>query len=759
MTKASPVQEATIPDLHGESCELAAAPAGGGKVGSPQRSGSTSLWLGSWLERVGLSQYLGAAEAWCESMGAVDLEEVEEYWEELASHLGLQGSEREALARACGREVPAPGRGGGQHDGPSGRKGLQTFGHADDPYTVVKRLGQGATATVYECSRHGKRFAAKVMRLERLRLHPRYEELLALMNREISILWTLRHDKIVQLHDVVESPAELILVMELMEGGELFNYIVTRKRLTADEARHVFAQVVEGLKYIHSKSIIHRDLKPENILIDAAASRPGLPEVKLSDFGHSKPIHDGYTRAVSTVGTGQYWAPEVREGLGSYDERADLWSLGVVLYVMLAGTYPFDSSGPTDQFCFHGSREIDELLHGLIRIRPADRLTLEHVSNHSWVLAKPSSIATHVGTLRATRKDHWPEVRVRLPRAPQDAGSLKADLALYSRKYKAAANLRMLEVIVNFGELCEADVVILARDELADILSRHCQGLLCQAVVDQFNQTLRLVAPEVRPEWAEEYESLVAIYGSEFEALTDVDWVVRIRDNVAFCVHLTAGYPAAEPPSPHIECASDLLPAGLVDELLAQWLPGDVCVCQWAERVRDELVAAGRAQGTNFLALTGTWAQRELADLGPGETKTFPVSLSSFQRLVLHRLADRLGWQHESVDVPDPDGAHAVAYSRPGRHARYAGTVQRAKATRQLSVTRPRKGAPAARNLNIAFEDFVPHEKVPEERRASRTSSTVSATAGPSRTTTQGSLGAGTGAAVTPQIQSAGSSK
>merc|ERR1719191_1439783 len=131
--------------------------------------------------------------------------------------------------------------------------------------------------------------------------------------------------------------------MELVGGGELFDHIVGRGRLPEDEARYVFLQIVEGLKYIHSKNIIHRDLKPENILIDQKHSRQGLLEVKLSDFGHSKLINDGYSTALTRVGTPQYWAPEVSDpakaALG-YTQAVDLWSLGVVLYVMLIGSYP-----------------------------------------------------------------------------------------------------------------------------------------------------------------------------------------------------------------------------------------------------------------------------------------------------------------------------------------------------------------------------------------------------------------------------------
>ncbi|CAE8619425.1 unnamed protein product, partial [Polarella glacialis] len=90
------------------------------------------------------------------------------------------------------------------------------------------------------------------------------------------------------LFDVFETKDRLYLVMELVEGGELFEDIVSHGCLTESEARYVFLQLADALRYIHSKGVVHRDLKPENILVDKKESRPGLPEVKISDFGHSK---------------------------------------------------------------------------------------------------------------------------------------------------------------------------------------------------------------------------------------------------------------------------------------------------------------------------------------------------------------------------------------------------------------------------------------------------------------------------------------
>merc|ERR1712190_168381 len=133
--------------------------------------------------------------------------------------------------------------------------------------------------------------------------------------------------------------------------------------------------------YIHSKDIVHRDLKPENVLVDDRRSRGELLEVKLSDFGHSKLINDGYSTAISSrVGTPQYWAPEVsdprRAALG-YDFSADLWSLGVVLYVMLAGSYPFEKGEPSYKNVKDSAKD---LITSLFRREPSERISLSRCS-------------------------------------------------------------------------------------------------------------------------------------------------------------------------------------------------------------------------------------------------------------------------------------------------------------------------------------------------------------------------------------------
>merc|ERR1740123_189320 len=737
-------QQASCQDVGAEDDHRASArmPVGD-QLSEHQQCHAATIWLGPWLESMRLLQHLDQSVVWCESMGAVDIEEVKENWEDLADHLDLNDLERKLLADACWQgssatEDAAEMSEQGSHLAPVDDicpepvtcigNCLGRFGPRETPYEIVERLGHGATATVYRCTRGGDQFAAKVIKLERLRLHPQFEKLTHMMNREVTLLLTLRHDKIVQLHDVVETekPAQLILVMELMEGGQLSYYIVSRGRLSAADARDVFAQVVEGLQYIHSKGIIHRDLKPENILLGSVATPRSFPVIKLSDFGHSKLIRDGYTRAVTTVGTEQYWAPEVVDiEEKSYDERADLWSLGVVLYVMLMGTYPFSTGAPSNNFVFNGRREIEEVVRGLIRMKPGERMTLDQCLQCSWVLNRTTTDKLNSATLKGTCTVDGPEVRVRLPRAPQDVSSFKADLGVYSKKYKAGANLYVLDVIISFCDGTSECTLVQARDELVQILRHHFHDFKTQNAFDEFNISSGKVDEEDRAVRSAELEALEAIYASELEVVSRVEWLVRVRDGVALRVRLTPGYPRTEPPIPLIECVGDLLPADFTQAWLAQWQPGDFCVCQWVERVRDALPQASD-NFPSFRWLTGTWAQRQLENLEPGETKAFPTTLNSFQRLVLHRLAEKLDWPHESHDVRGPEQEPA----------------------RQLLVTRPRKGAPAAKNVNITLEDFMPPAMSREERRSGKPtpSRTISLSLSASQETSPASTTAATAA-------------
>lgn len=282
------------------------------------------------------------------------------------------------------------------------------FGYAHDLLELGEELGSGAAAKVYVCRRlsTGEELAVKVINLGKLRLMGDFEGHLVKMNREVQILQGLSNPRIVNLHAVHRTKQWVFLVMELVRGGELFDVIVSNKTLNEVEAKYIFRQLLEGVGYMHSKNVIHRDLKPENILIAASRELPPpltgtLREVKIADFGLSKIINEGSSFAKTFVGTPQYWAPEVlnvQRGGGSYTQAADYWSLGAVLFVMLGGRYPFDgkampleeqirtaSYSMTSAAWQRVSEEAKDMVRGLLKVNPLERLKLEDCMVHPWL--------------------------------------------------------------------------------------------------------------------------------------------------------------------------------------------------------------------------------------------------------------------------------------------------------------------------------------------------------------------------------------
>jgi 5'-AMP-activated protein kinase catalytic alpha subunit len=154
------------------------------------------------------------------------------------------------------------------------------------------------------------------------------------VSREIHILKLVRHPTIVQLYEIIETDDELYLIMEYARGGELFEYIVSRKRVREKEAARFLHQILEGVEYMHNLDVCHRDLKPENLLMD------DFNNIKIVDFGLSnfnRP--EGLTTA---CGSPCYAAPEMVGGAHYDGKMADMWSIGVIINAMVCGFLPFE---------------------------------------------------------------------------------------------------------------------------------------------------------------------------------------------------------------------------------------------------------------------------------------------------------------------------------------------------------------------------------------------------------------------------------
>ena len=157
------------------------------------------------------------------------------------------------------------------------------------------------------------------------------------IDREITMMKLMNHPNIMRIYDVYEGEKELFLVLEYVEGGELFDFLVNRGRLPTHEALIYFRQIVYGLNYAHTFSIIHRDLKPENILI--ASLSP--PVIKIADWGMAA-FAPPCLQLETSCGSPHYASPEIVNGEKYQGNATDIWSCGVILYALLTGRLPFD---------------------------------------------------------------------------------------------------------------------------------------------------------------------------------------------------------------------------------------------------------------------------------------------------------------------------------------------------------------------------------------------------------------------------------
>ncbi|XP_076471771.1 serine/threonine-protein kinase BRSK2-like isoform X1 [Babylonia areolata] len=255
------------------------------------------------------------------------------------------------------------------------------------PYRLEKTLGKGQTGLVklgVHCV-SGKRVAIKIVNREKLS-----ESVLMKVEREIAIMKLIEHPHVLGLYDVYENKKYLYLILEHVSGGELFDYLVKKGRLTPKEARRFFRQIISALDFCHSHNICHRDLKPENLLLDDKNN------IRVADFGMASLQVEG-SMLETSCGSPHYACPEVIRGEKYDGRKADVWSCGVILYALLVGALPFDDDNlrqlleKVKKGIFHIPHfvppDCQNLLRGMIEVDPDKRLTLEEVMRHPWVIA------------------------------------------------------------------------------------------------------------------------------------------------------------------------------------------------------------------------------------------------------------------------------------------------------------------------------------------------------------------------------------
>ncbi|XP_024964966.1 CBL-interacting serine/threonine-protein kinase 24 isoform X2 [Cynara cardunculus var. scolymus] len=203
-------------------------------------------------------------------------------------------------------------------------------------YEIGRTIGEGTFAKVKfaKNTETGEAVAVKVLAKSRILKHKMVDQI----KREISIMKIVRHPNIVRLHEVLSSQTKIYIILEFVTGGELFDRIVDKGKLSEREARGYFQQLIDAVAHCHSKGVYHRDLKPENLLLDSEE------RLKVSDFGLSALPQEGVELLYTTCGTPNYIAPEVLSKRGYDGAAADIWSCGVILYVLLTGYLPFEES-------------------------------------------------------------------------------------------------------------------------------------------------------------------------------------------------------------------------------------------------------------------------------------------------------------------------------------------------------------------------------------------------------------------------------
>ncbi|KAM4710374.1 serine/threonine-protein kinase ULK1 isoform 2-T2 [Discoglossus pictus] len=225
-----------------------------------------------------------------------------------------------------------------------------------------------------------------------------------LLGKEIKILKELKHENIVALYDFQELANSVYLVMEYCNGGDLADYLHTMRTLSEDTIRIFLQQIAGAMKMLHSKGIIHRDLKPQNILLSCAGGRRSNPNnirIKIADFGFARYLQNNMM-AATLCGSPMYMAPEVIMSQ-HYDAKADLWSIGTIIYQCLTGKAPFQASSPQDLRLYYEKNKnltpnipretschLKQLLLGLLQRNQKDRMDFDEFFHHPYLDAGSS---------------------------------------------------------------------------------------------------------------------------------------------------------------------------------------------------------------------------------------------------------------------------------------------------------------------------------------------------------------------------------
>lgn len=259
-------------------------------------------------------------------------------------------------------------------------------------YQVVRQIGSGSFSVVWQARHqvHGTEVAIKEIAIGRLN-----KKLQESLMSEIFILKRINHPNIIHLHEVIERPGKIHIVLEYCRGGDLSMYIHRHGRVPEATAKHFMQQLAAGLQILRDNNLIHRDLKPQNLLLSTNDNNSVL---KIADFGFARSLQPRGGLAETLCGSPLYMAPEIMQ-LQKYDAKADLWSVGAILFQFVTGKTPFTGNNQiqllqnimksTELYFPPDNKDLSfdckDLCQKLLRRNPVERLTFEEFFNHPFL--------------------------------------------------------------------------------------------------------------------------------------------------------------------------------------------------------------------------------------------------------------------------------------------------------------------------------------------------------------------------------------
>ncbi|PHH63544.1 hypothetical protein CDD81_5731 [Ophiocordyceps australis] len=292
----------------------------------------------------------------------------------------------------------------------SSSRSKKTYKTHIGPWQLGRTLGKGSSARVRLCRHSATDQLAAVKIVNRRMAYLVQDSSLAALSkcdkaptdqsdgdlqvpvaieREVAILKLIEHPNIMKLYDIWENRSEIYLILEYIDQGDLFTFINSKGRLPEEVAIYFFRQMISAISYCHSFNVCHRDLKPENILITKDL------QIKIADFGMAALHQTANHRLATACGSPHYAAPELLKNRQYRGDRADIWSLGVILFAMLSAALPFDdpdlrvmmsrTKKGDYEMPDHLNPDAQDLIHRMLQVNPERRITIEEIWRHPLV--------------------------------------------------------------------------------------------------------------------------------------------------------------------------------------------------------------------------------------------------------------------------------------------------------------------------------------------------------------------------------------